>query len=789
MTSRHCFFRVLREDLRHKIWMLALSTLGSLLTLPVTYLISSGERSQYLRKVPEEAVLRLLWDLACRNESFYGATICCFAGAVAILGALIVGLFGFRYVYQRNMTDLYHSLPVSRKTLFLAGWLNGFLIWFVPYLANLTVTVLMGEYRLSALRRQAEQRGNRSWETWPSGGGLLINALLSTLVILTAFLLVYHLVLLAVMLCGNLLNTLTVTGILGVGSTLAWGITIILRQTYLDTFSERWNAEFQGISHTSPLVSAVCVLYQRVQAFAYGGIYIDRVALGLFAAAVLWLLAYAVYRRRRSELADQGMAGKVLRLVLQAGVSLAAFYGGWLLFWYLGAYGDVLQLVWSIFGGILVGGVVFGALDVIFNMEFKAFFKHKGLLAGVLAAGLLTGLCLRFDWMGYDEYLPEKEEITEIAIYAETLSNRQRYGGSGELANIHIQDPEAAYAFLKSAVSVQKELDRGAARGDISGRGRAVIGETILTKVTLENGRGYYRNYLVYSDCSGPVYELVMKPEYLENCYRISEEAREYFTGIMLRRGSIAYETEKLTREDRQRIDLLCDAYNRDLEENPAAAVRGEGRLLAKIYLDSSQVPLQLAVYEGMSNTREALRQADLGYYADPADPEEVSRIFLSSDLSVRELTAEVNIAEHVRELYGFEVQRDGESEDGSRENSQTSEVENQSGEGLEMPAAEVWESSNPASQTIRDLSVMDGILELEITDPGEIAELLELFSYSTSRAGVLFGSEEMIYGRVRILEKSGNQYDVYIADGALPEKYIARFEQAGREILEQRSR
>lgn len=778
MTSRHCFFRVLREDFRHKIWMLALSTLGSLLALPVTWLIYNGERSQYLQRAPEDTVQKVLLELAYRNESFYGVVICCSAGAVALLGALIVGLFGFRYVFQRNMTDLYHSLPVSRKTLFAAGWLNGLLIWFVPYLVNLAVTLVLGEYRLSSVKRMAELRGNRSWEGWPSAAGLLINALISTLTILAAFLLVYHLVLLAVMLCGNLLNTLTVTGILGAGITIAWVISILLRQTYLDTFLDPWNAEFQWISYASPLVSAVCVLYQRVQFFAYDGYYMGRVAISFLTAAFLWLLAFAVYRRRRSELADQGLAGKTFRLILQALVSLAATFGGWLLFWYLGSYGDIAQLVWSVFGGILFGGVVFGVLDVIFNMDLKAFFRHKGLMAGVLAAGLFTVLTLRFDWMGYDEYLPDKEEIAEIAIRNDVFSNRQSYGDRRLLEEIHIRDREAAYGFLETAVALQRELD---AQRKESYQGWR---ESVETKVTLRNGRSYYRRYLIEDSDSSSVYELVMKPEYLENCYRVSDGTRESFNEIELRRGSVAYYASKLTGEDRQRIEQLCDAYNRDLEENPEAVVRGEGRILSKILLRSSREPLRLTVYEGMSNTREALRRVGLAYYADPVDAEEVSMILLTTNISVRELEEEKDLAEHVREIYGYTVSGEEGAED-------------QEAEDDRMPAAEVL-SEEASSRTEKGLSVgeperelamMDGYLELKITDPEEIAELLELISYSYDRAGELFGPRTQIYGRISIQEKNGNQYDVYMDNGTLPEKYILRFEQTGQKILEQRSR
>lgn len=776
MTSRRCFFRVLREDLRHKIWMLALSTVGSLLALPVAYLIYISERSYYLTKLPQDAALRVLHETACRVETFYGAAICISVGVVAVVGAVIVGLFGFRHVFQKNMTDLYHSLPVSRKTLFLAGWLNGLLIWFVPCLFNLAVTVVLGEYKLAALKKQAELLGNQSWEAWPSGAGLLVETLVSMLTILAAFLLVYHLVLLAVMLCGNILNTLTVTGIIGVGTTVAWLIVILFMQAYLDTYIEPFGAEIHWISLTSPLVSAVFVLYQRFQAFLDGDYYVCiwRVAVSFLMAGALWLLALAVYRRRKSELADQGTAGKAIRFIMQVTVSLAAFHAGWLLFWYITSYSGALQLIWSIFGAVLTGGLVFGALDVIFQMDFKAFFSHKGLLAGVLIAGLLSGLTFRFDWIGYDGYLPEKEEIQEIAIYSDYLGSRQNYRERRMLDDIHIRDREAAYAFLESAVAVRQ--------WDVQSE-LPVYYTHIDVGVTLKSGRTYYRRYLISSNDSKAVYDLVMTQEYLGACYRISDVDREYLTGISLRRGGIAYEAEKLTGEDRRRIDLLCDAYNRDVEENPEAVVRGEGRLIARIYLSGSRESFQLTVFEGMKNTREALRQAGLAYYADPADTEEVSAIVLSSGVSIRELAEGYDPAGNVREIYGLTDRKGENSGTPAEPGSETAEVRES-----RNPAA--WsEDGIPAAETVSEPLMMDGSVELEITDPEEIEELLELLSYGANRADNIFGNGNQLYGLVTIQEKNGNQYDVYIAKGSLPEKYVLKFEQVKEELLRQMGR
>lgn len=185
MTSKHCFFRMMKEDFRHKIWMLVLSVLGNMMAVPVTYLISVDNGSNVV-------TVRNLTSQIGRLGNFFVDTLMITGGIVAIAGALIVGLAGFRYVFHRNMVDTYHSIPVRRRTLFLVNWLNGFLIWFGPFLAALVVTVLLGLGKLSFLRNSLSslvmsEAEKKTVSFWLTGGGLLKEALISLLALTTAF--------------------------------------------------------------------------------------------------------------------------------------------------------------------------------------------------------------------------------------------------------------------------------------------------------------------------------------------------------------------------------------------------------------------------------------------------------------------------------------------------------------------------------------------------------------------------------------------------------------------------
>ena len=135
----------MREDFRHKTWMLALSILGNFLAGPVAALYYVGRMNvSYERYVIKgngvynynlDYVMSItdLTRLKYEDCQFYLSHFFVWLMLFIVIGgALIVGLQSFRFLFQKRCVDLFHSVPVSRRKLFTAIWLNGFLLWLVP---------------------------------------------------------------------------------------------------------------------------------------------------------------------------------------------------------------------------------------------------------------------------------------------------------------------------------------------------------------------------------------------------------------------------------------------------------------------------------------------------------------------------------------------------------------------------------------------------------------------------------------------------------------------------------
>ena len=783
MTSRRCFFKFMKEDLRHKVWMIVLSFLGSLLTGPVLYLILRGNFMDE-RVLRQEGSWFAFRSAAERIFVFFGPGLCIGGGLVALIGAVIVGLFGFRYLFHKNMADIYHSIPMKRRALFLAGYLNGLLIWFVPFVICFLITLSLGVFDLARLKKLCltlpPQAGvsNQIVEAL-SGSRLIAETLLTVGVLCICFLLVYHLVLAAVMLCGNMLNTLAVTGLLGCGVIMLYGLVLLLFESSMDTFITDAVTIHRQLIYGSPLVSAVWLLIRQLARVEDASCFIDTVkvepdfvravALNLALALALGAAAVFLYNRRPSELAEQGVRNRPVRFLLQLLAGIMAGIGGWLLFYFVvGDLGGAAQ-GWATLGAVLACVVVFGALDVIFRMDFKAFVSHKAFMGGTVAATLLLCFALHGDWLGYDTYLPEADQIAQIAVLDRNCKGSYySYSSLGILEEenpmnrMQLTDRETAYAFLKEAVAFEK------ARESSDGEDVSVWGslqDTFLTKVTLTDGRTYYRRYSVTDKNCAAAYALVTDREYVQAVYGISEQEilpEEGFS--VVRNGQTWFFAGD--GGDKELLHRICEAYEKDIRENPGAFIDQGGRLLCQVAMmamyprdPQARISFNLDVYEEMENVTAVLQDSKAWEAVRIMEAEEIQQIHLGLNRTYGQLEEGTDLEDLARELYEVYPEPEVDLEEGGASGIDRA--------GTHTMSAQSGESKRVAERENQPVEVV-------VTDPAQIEELLGLLSYARPMENGIF--KPGMLDAVTAVDKEGNETTLFIEEGALPEKYILRF-------------
>ncbi len=751
MTSKHLFFRVMKEDLRHKIWMIALSTLGHFLLLPVALLIwRSNEISRY--GGIDGLLTQQEWVIQQKSAwifSFFSVYLPLAGGILAILGAMIVGLFGFRYVFHKNMVDTYHSLPVRRNTLYGACYVNGILIWLIPLLVCLLPTLILGCTLLGQLG------------TTQMLGDMLMEIGVNLLVLLIVYLVVYHLVLTAVMLSGNMLNTLVCIAFLGFGAVSLYGLGVAYFDAYMDTFRATildWNKAF----HASPLLSAPYLLSLRVREARWDGAsgLGKSILINAGMAAVLGTMAWLLYRTRDSETAGQGSGNRWVAACFRSVIGVEAGLCGWGLFVLL--VSDSQAVGWGIFGGVLMAILVFGVLDIVFQMDFKAFFAHKVQMAVTVILGLLVCFAFCWDWFGYDTWLPDQEEIAEIAIYDEKLTN-QRYSGAEQkvLEQMHIRDTETAYAYLERVVAREKE-NRNLSYGEYDG---------VMTRVTLKNGRSYYRYYVVTEEDQEVFWPIVTSRAYLEQTWLLDEASAAdcVLIDINGRGGWNSFSEDKTLRE--MTLSIIR-AYNQDLEEHAGKILQGNGNVVAAIELEFRygegktriRESNRLYVYTFMEHTMEVLDQMTSdGWLPAEEEAEKIRSIELAlGNYTDESMDSQKRIA-LAREIYGVPEQAVPD-ENETKETGESGGI----GEGTEHEIQEQVQVDFGVETFSAEMCV------LNITDPAEIEELEELLSFVWDySSGSVF---QKGYISVEVTMESGTKWTGCLKKGTLPEKYILRF-------------
>lgn len=715
MTSKRFFFKVMKEDLRHKIWMIALSVLTSILMLPVVWLIWWSNRSG-----PSAANALLLLkesraDAILQTIDFFRGYLMLVGGLQAVTGALVTGLFGFRYVFHKNMVDTYHSLPIKRSTLFVSCYLDGILIWIVPFAVNLLAAAVMAGCFL-------RQQGGDSRDMENLFGEICV----SFLALVVAFLLVYSLVAVAVMLSGNLLNTLVSMAVLGCGAISAFGIGYGFFVYYMEHFYDAM--DWSAIAYSSPLAAAALTLFWRADQSGNLGV---KFGAGLLLAAALGWCAWRLYRGRASELAEQGVRNRPAAALMRILCGIVAGMCGWQLFMMLVGRWNIF---WGIFGLVLAAVLVFAVLNIIFSMDFKAFSGQKRQLAVILAVTLAICFAFCWDWFGYDEYLPPKEDIAEIAVLHSTFNNRYISESLEEspLQQMRFQDVDAIYACLER---LTKERP-----GETGPQGE------LIARVTLQSGRSYYRQYPVYEGDQEVLWPLLFSREYVQHAFCVSDEVMARCMTFTMQRG---WEREVFkTAMYADAFAAIVHAYNQDLLENPGAAFRMEGRLLAQMDLNveignGGMRHITLNLYETMQHTMEAVREGGFGEWLKVPESPDVQEIVLPLH-SYYESSTVQEILAMAREVYG-------------------------------VPAPGEEKTPEVTGQNLPDRKAEEMIsMEIHITDRTEVEELLPLLSFAEpSRSDLVFGKG---YVDISYIDGEGNIRECYLPRGLLPERYIHKF-------------
>lgn len=598
MTSRNSFWASSLENHKRRIWVW-------IVAIMVQLLIYVGVLTVYLSRIKyyyAEGVYRTFEEfkaaLAQAAQDTLGFQNALFFSVIGL--AVIIGQQGFSYLNDRRKVDMYHSVPVSKKSRFFVIYFNGIIIYLATTLFSLILSVVV------AAAQEAVT------------GSVLAVIGIAFAWNLLFFLVVYHTMILAVMLTGNSFVALCMFVMLAAYEPLLYECITSLKYH----FYERASSTFVNFA---PKLSAFYDYYSRnydimclstPQEMAYA--VLPCLGKWIILAVILFVAAYVCYLKRMSEAAGRAIAFRKFKPVIKIIVVIeAAMVVGGIV--QDAAYeNDMLMLAGMILGAVICCAV----LEVVYEFDLRCMIRHWG-SSGVAILGVLAIFCIfKFDLLGYDSYIPGADQVESVLFEANT--EYENYwdeefhfisGGKYMMEHMHITAVEDV---LVLAGKDQKETY------DMMGDPRRVV-----VVYHLKSGRDVERAFWV--DFDNPANEEILNhiigsQEYKAGAYQIVQDAVSYDKAqtITYSNGSMS---GILPLEDAQK---LRTAYLKDLEQMDFSLVRNSLPCGKITFTFQNYMRKEYPVYDTYTNVLAYLKEQNI-FYPVQLDAEDVACITITN--------------------------------------------------------------------------------------------------------------------------------------------------------------
>lgn len=394
MTSKRLFANLLKENFKRRIWTIALSIACNFFAQIVyTMLIIS----HYSERLSREATT--LEDIRIHFYNYVGGMGNLPVLIITCVLPVILSLQGYNYLTDSRQTDLYYSLPIKREKLFDINNLCGIIIFAVPYLVFNLITVIIG---LS--------RGYATLDT-------ILLYPLSALVIIVAFVMLYELCSLAVVMTGHIVVALLGCGVFFFIGPVVRLLYVTLMSTFFATYygdSSLYAIDFKW----SPIgLITDTIAHFHGDANHEIAFYTFDAAPGLLTILVTAVLSFAISRmlikRRPAEAAGKAMAFNVTKPVIKMIISCIGALGSGIVMYYIASAYSIAMFIFGMLCGLIMVHVV---IETIYEFDFKACLKNYGtLMASAVISGMIF-IAFVFDIFGYETWQPMPSKVSSVAI-------------------------------------------------------------------------------------------------------------------------------------------------------------------------------------------------------------------------------------------------------------------------------------------------------------------------------------------------------------------------------------
>lgn len=521
MTSKISFSKLIRNSLKNQVWSFAFSCLMFMGALPLYAAFQEAVLSSYMEQNGKITLMQ--YRTFARNvfgeQNYFIMAAVCFVGVIAAINA-------FSYMYSRSKVDMYHSLPLSRKELFAAGYLTGIINFVVPYIVNLALALIT-----------AVVTGALSEVSFKM-------VMLSFVLALLGFIGIFTSSVAVMMLTGNTGDAFIAIAIVQ----FYIPILIEILDGYANEFllTHSYYSEMDVGGYHSPLIQYLG-LYEGMDTFntvlTLSPLRVIEYVIFIFIALGIALWLYCI---RKSEAAGHAIAFEKTRPVISVVLLVLAGLTGGL---FLESMAPTVEHAGWLITGILLSIVVgHFVIQAVIYRDFKALIKN---LLNPAIALLITGIIVVAvinDMTGYDNYIPSEDEfesaafmssdmqvmsnyITENGTYDEFGDKNNVLSVDAFRSNMQVRDYELVRDFAQAGI---KDMRTVFEQSGTSEQQYGIGGVAVTVRYNLKGGRRVYRQYRIRTaDSHAVLARLYDNDEYKKGVFDIltvDDERIEDFT-------------------------------------------------------------------------------------------------------------------------------------------------------------------------------------------------------------------------------------------------------------------
>lgn len=486
----------MREDAKRRNWMLVFLSVLFFVCYPVLMMIALDGTITINDRWRERVALELL------APGNVGIALVVTAAAVMIAAA------EFSYLHSKKKMDLYYSIPVRRKKLFLSGYMTGFLMFAGIFLVCEILAMLVAAAKGVSLSL------------------LFLPFLKGSVLHIIEFLLIYSAAAFAMLFTGN-----TLIAVFGMAVIAGYGPAVtMIAQAYIDTgfYTALKTIQLWEIAYTTPLG----ILLRMEQGIQHGTPWFGAACMTLGGIVVFFLADLWMCTHHRAECGGMALAfpktEQILKILMVLPGALAI---GIVAYSITGSN----QYSW-LFAGFIFGVLVLGMLmEFVYHRDVKLAFAHKIGTGITLAAGILLICALVFDWSGYNRWMPAKEEIKAMSVCSRSGLSAEIYG------NRYVTQNQMQYLDTFRGVENRLDLEQteqfdviydlvkeAHAEGNRD-RGEDGNADEVLVKFIMQDGKTKYRLYFIQDDVWNTAEEKLWQQSwYQELCYPILSDDPQY---------------------------------------------------------------------------------------------------------------------------------------------------------------------------------------------------------------------------------------------------------------------